>query len=170
MTYSAEYDAQLARLVAAIKSVPDIGRVHDRPRAGDFEQMWVAEIDGVTQIRSWEISVGTERVARVQQAHRHRYRPWLIRGNVGLTDLNPAGDDPEPVGDVYTDASYHVINRLAGEITDAIEADRAAGVAAGAWIDFDPVAKAEPQVVEIGGGAIAWGITLTVEPYTIVSP
>ncbi len=171
MTYTAEYDGQLARILAAVRGVPDVGRVHDRPRQGDFETMWTTKIDGVQQIRSWEISVGPERVERVQQNHRHRYRMWEIRGVVGLTDLAPDGDDLDTPADDYADASFHVLHRLAGEITDALEATRSAGVTAGDWIDLlDPPQKDIPTVVEIGGGAIAWGITLNVEAYTIVSP
>lgn len=173
MTYTTEYNAQLARLVAAISSVTDVGRVHDRPRHGDFAQMWTTKIEGVEQIRAWEISPGPERVERIQQAHRHRYRTWEIRGVVGLTDLaSDSGDENlDPVGDSNTDASFHIIHRLAGEISDAIEGVRDAGRDAGDWTDLlDPVQKREPTVIEIGGGPIAWGITLTVEAYTIVSP
>jgi len=170
MTYTSEYNAQLARIVAAIKTVIDVGRVHDRPRHGSFLDMWMTEIDGIQVIRSWEISVGPERTERLQQAHRHRYRTWEIRGVVAVMDLDPADDEAIPA-DTHTDASYHLINRLAGEITDALEGDRLAGTAAGAWIDLlDPPTKAEPVVVEIGGGPICWGVTLTVVPYTIVSP
>ena len=146
MSYTSEYNAQLARLVDAVASVTDVGRVHDRPRHGDFQEMWVAIIDGVPVIRSWTISVQNEATERREQAHRHRYRTWEILGTVGMMDLDPADDEDQP-GDVHDAASYHVINRLAGEITDAIEGDRAAGTAAGTWIDLtDP-----PTTCQFGG-------------------
>lgn len=170
MTYTSEYNAQLAALVAAAKTVADVGRVHDRPRHGDFRDRWVANIDGADQIRSWEIAPEQTEVIRREQAGRHRYRTWALRGVVGLADMALEDEPENPPADEATNASFHVAQRLAGEIADALDAARAAHVAAGTFIDHDPTQIGEPQVVTIGGGALCWGITLTLTGYTIVHP
>ncbi len=170
MTYTTEYNAQLAALVAATATVTDAGRVHDRPRHGDFRERWVAKIDGIDQIRSWEIAPEQTEVIRREQGRRHRWRTWAIRGVVGLSDMALEEEPENPPSDIAADASFHVTQRLAGEIADAIDAARAAHVAAGTFIEQEPTEISEPQVVTIGGGALCWGITLTLTGYTIVTP
>ena len=175
MTYTTEYNDQLAAIQAAILAVDDpanqvyIGRVHDRPRHGDFMQRWVTSIEGVDQIRAWEIAPNLNEVNRREQSRRHRYRTWQITGVVGLTDMAAEEDEDNPPGDVHTDASFHTINRLAGEIADSIDTAREAHVAAGTWIHHDPTQISEPTVVTIGGGALCWGVILLLRGYTIVT-
>jgi len=170
MTYTEEYNAQLAALIAATKSITDVGRVHDRPRHGDFRERWVAKIDGLEQIRSWEIAPEQTEVIRREQGRRHRYRTWAIRGVVGLSDMALEDEPQNPPADESTDASFHVAQRLAGEIADAVDVAREAHVAAGTFIDHEPTQISEPQVVTIGGGALCWGITLTLTGYTVITP
>ena len=170
MTYTAEYRAQKDAIVAAIQSVTDVGRVHDRPRLGDFRERWVTTIDGQAQIRSWEISPAPVEVVRREQGRRHRYRTWEIRGVVAITDqgIDTEGD---PDGDIDGSASYHVIQELAGEIADAIDTAREQHTADGSFIDHEtPTQIAEPQVITIGGGVLCWGITLTITGWTVVTP
>ena len=172
MSYTSEYNDQKDAIVAAISSVTDVGRVHDRPRYGDFRERWVTNINGQPQIRSWEITPGETQVVRREQGRRHRYRTWEIRGVVGLEDLaaeaNPDEADP---ADTFANASYHVIQRLAGEIADAIDGARTQHTADGTFIDHEtPTQIGEAQVVTIGGGALCWGITLTITGYTILTP
>lgn len=155
MSASTEQAAQRAYLVAAISSVPNVGRVHDRPRYGDAFDHWIATIGGIPTIRAWELGLSPEgvRAVRTTQAHRHRYRGWLIRGWVGLED---------------DDASYHHVTDLAGDIADAIDADR---TWAGSALDtVAPTQVTEPDVVTIGGGPLCWGVTLSVVAYTVVEP
>jgi hypothetical protein len=173
VTYSSEYDAQVEAIRTAILTVPDVGRVHDRPRYGDFRERWVATIGGVDQIRAWEISAQPDEVVRREQGRRHRYRTWQITGTVGLEDLSIEAD-PEASAtspnDSFPDASYHHLRRLAGEIGDALDTARPTWVAAGTFIDTDPTQQGEPTVITIGGGALCWGTILTIRGYTIVTP
>jgi hypothetical protein len=171
MTYTSEYNAQLNAIRTAILTVPAVGRVHDRPRHGDFRERWVTNIGGINQIRAWEISPQPDEVIRREQGRRHRYRTWQITGTVGLEDL-AAEQDPNTTdpADAYPAASFHVLRTLAGEISDALDAARPAWVAAGTFIDTDPTQQGEAQVVTIGGGALCWGTTLTMRGYTIVTP
>lgn len=168
MTYTTEYDAQRDAIVAAVRSVTDAGRVHNRPRLGDFRTRWTTTINGREEVRSWELSSDPVEVIRREQGRRHRYRTWILRGVHAIEDRSP--DDSSSQGDTDNNASYHTINRLAGEIADAIDATRDANVAAGTFIDQDPTQIEEPTVVQIGGGPIAWGVTLTVRGYTILTP
>lgn len=169
MTFSTEYDAQLTAIRDTILTVTDVGRVHDRPRLGDFRTRWTTTVNGTPQIRAWEITPGPGDVNRREQARRHRYRNWEIRGVVGLEDLGAETTEDQPADSDLT-ASYHTCVRLGGEIADALDAARAANVAAGTFIDTEPVQLSEPTVVQIGGGPIAWGITLTMRGYTILTP
>lgn len=166
MTWTAEYQEQRDAILAAIATVTDVGRIHDRPRYGDALTMWNTTIGGKPQVRSWEVRRGNTTPQRIQQGHRHRYTTWQIVGYVGIEDStddrNPKDSDP--------DASYHTINQLAGEVADALEVARPANVAAGTWTDYDPVAVPEPVVVTIGGGALCWAVTLELYGYTVVSP
>lgn len=167
MTYTSEYNDQLAAIIAAINGVTDAGRIHDRPRHGDFRERWVIKINGIEQIRSWEIAPGDIDVNRREQGRRHRYREWTITGAVGLADM-AIEDQPETLPtDTNTDASFHVIQRLAGEIADALDVDT---TKAGSFIDTDPTDIDPPQVVTIGGGALCWGISLSFVGYTILTP
>lgn len=171
MTYTSEYRAQNAAIVAAITSVTDVGRVHDRPRYGDFREMTVVKLNGVDQIRSWEIAPEPVEVVRREQGRRHRYRTWTIRGVVGLADLAAEEDEKQATpGDIAGGATFHVVQELAGEIADALDTARASWVADGVFIDTAPTQIEEPTVVTIGGGAICWGITLRIDGYTIVTP
>lgn len=172
MTATEEYDAQRTAIVAAVSSVTDVGRVHDRPRHGDFRDRWVTTINGIPQIRAWEVKPGLTEVIRREQGRRHRYRTWEITGMVGLEDLAAESDpDAADPADTYDDASFHVIERLAGEIADAIDTARTAHTAAGVFTDHEtPTQISEPQVVTIGGGALCWGITLTITGWTVVTP
>lgn len=170
MTYTTEYRAQRDAIIAAIKTVDDVGRVHDRPRHGDFHDRWVARIGGEDQIRAWEINPTPVEVIRREQGRRHRYRTWQIRGVLAVTDqgIDTEGD---PKGDIDPSASFHIIQELAGEIADAIDTAREAHTASGAFTDHEtPTQIAEPQVVTIGGGALCWGITLTITGWTVVTP
>lgn len=169
MTYTDEYRGQRDAIVAAINTVADVGRVHDRPRHGDFRERWTATIDGVQQIRSWELTPATIEVIRREQGRRHRYRTWEINGVVAVTDQGLADPD-NPKGDTDEDASFHIIQELAGEIADAFDTARAGHVAAGTWIDHEPTQIGQPQVITIGGQALCWGITLTIIGYTILTP
>lgn len=169
MTYSTEYDAQVTALHALISSVPDVGRVHDRPRAGDAETHWMTTISGVPEIRAWEIVLAPDavNVERREQGRRHRYRTWQIVGYVGLrdtTEIVEGGDQITPM-DQDLGASWHVINRLAGEIADAIDATEDLS---GTMINHFPVDIPAPDVVTIGGNHLCWGVTLSVTGYTIV--
>lgn len=170
MTYTDEYNAQLAALLVAVTAVTDVGRVHDRPRHGDFRERWVVELNGITEIRSWEIAPEQTDVVRREQGRRHRYRTWAIRGVIGLSDIALEDEPENPPADEATDASFHVAQRLAGEIADSIDAARESHVAAGTFIDHEPVQIGEPQVVTIGGGALCWGVTLTLTGYTVITP
>jgi hypothetical protein len=171
VTYTSEYNAQLTAIRTAILTVPDVGRVHDRPRHGDFRERWIATINDVPQIRAWEISPQPDEVVRREQGRRHRYRTWQITGVVGLEDLAAEADPNETdPADEYAAASFHILRRTAGEIADALDAARPAWVAAGTFIDTDPTQQAEATVVTIGGGALCWGTTLTIRGYTIVTP
>lgn len=171
MTYTAEYNAQLEAIRTAILTVTDVGRVHDRPRHGDFRDRWTTTINGIEQVRAWEISPQPDEVVRREQGRRHRYRTWQITGSVGLEDLALEADpDESDPNDSFTDASFHTLRRLAGEISDALDTARPAWVAAGTFIDTDPTQQGEAQVVTIGGGALCWGTTLTLRGYTIVTP
>lgn len=149
-----EYEAQRDAITAIIGGIADVGRVHDRPRYGDAADHWITTIGGKPQIRAWEIGLeepGTE-VVRLQQAHRHRYRTWIIRGWVGLED---------------DAATYHTILTLAGDIADALDATQTLN---GACLDHDPVQTGPPIVVTIGGGTLCWGINLTLMAWTVVLP
>lgn len=171
MTYTSEYNAQLAAIRTAVLSVANVGRVHDRPRHGDFRERWVARINGLDQIRAWEISPQPDETIRREQGRRHRYRTWQITGVVGLEDLAAEASPSEATpNDEFTDASFHTLRRLAGEISDALDTARPTWVAAGTFIDTDPAQQSEAQVITIGGGALCWGTTLTMRGYTIVTP
>lgn len=170
MTYTSEYRAQRDAIVTAVASITNVGRVHDRPRHGDFRERWVTQIDGEDQIRAWEINPTTTEVVRREQGRRHRYRTWEIRGVVAVTDqgIETEGD---PRGDTDPTASFHIIQELAGEIADALDGAREAHTAAGAFTDHEtPTQIAEPQVVTIGGGALCWGVTLTLTGWTVLTP
>lgn len=159
MSASTEQAAQRAYLAQAARTVTDVGVVHNRPRYGDAYDHWIADIGGVPRIRAWEIGLSPEgvRTERTTQAHRHRYRGWLIRGYVGLEDDNGADA-----------GSYHHVTDLAGDIADAIDSDRTWD---GSALDtVAPTQVAEPVVLTIGSGALCWGVTLSVVAYTVVSP
>lgn len=168
MSYTSEYNGQLDVIVAHVASVPNVGRVHDRPRAGSAEDHWTYEIAGINEIRAWEISPAGHSIIRREQGRRHRYRTWQIVGYVGLRDVTiiaEGGVENSPA-DTDPDASWHVINRLAGEIADVIDGDQRLS---DTMIDHDPVEIPTPDVVVIGGGHLCWGITLTFTGYTIVT-
>jgi hypothetical protein len=167
MTWTAEYEAQRDAILAAIASVPQVGRIHDRPRYGDALTLWSTTIQGRAVVQSWEVRRGATTPQRLQQGHRHRYTTWQIVGYVAIEDSSDPEGEP---ADRDNNASYHTINRLAGEIADALEAARLPAVAAGTWIDFEPVEVPEPVVVTIGGGALCWAITLELNGYTVISP
>ncbi len=167
MSYTSEYNAQLAAIVALVGAVPDVGRVHDRPRHGDFRERWASDIDGLTQIRAWEIHPSDNEVNRREQGRRHRYREWEITGVVGLADIALEAEPGNLPLDTDSDASFHVINRLAGEIADALDLDRSK---TDSFIDTDPCQIEPPQVLTIGGGALCWGVTLSFVGYTILTP
>jgi hypothetical protein len=169
VTASSEYDGQVTAIRTTLLTVEGIGRVHDRPRLGDFRERWVVELAGVPEIRAWEIQTGNTRTVRREQGRRHRYREWQVNGMVGLADL-PLEDSENPTGDSNLDASWHTINRLAGEAADAVDAAREAWVAAELFIETEPTETAEPTVIQIGGGPICWGTTLTIRGYTILTP
>lgn len=169
MTYTAEYNAQRDAITTALATVANIGRVHDRPRLGDFRSRWTTQIGAAPEIRAWEVQAGTVNVVRREQGRRHRYRNWIINGVLGLADLSAENTD-NPAADLDPDASWHEINRLAGEAADALDAAREAWVAADTFIDTDPTEIGEPTVIQIGGGPICWGVTLTIRGYTIVTP
>lgn len=151
-----EQAAQRAYLKATLEAVADIGRVHDRPRYGDAAEHWITTIDGVPQIRAWEIGLadGGVTAERLTANHRHRQRPWLIRGWVGLEDADDA-------------ATYKLIADLAADIADAVDVDPTWG---GSALHAPPTTVGEPVVVTIGGGSLCWGITLQAVPYTVVHP
>ncbi len=154
MPYASQRDA----IAAKLESIPNIGRVHARPRYGDAFDHWVTTLNGVDQIRAWEIGLGDPGIAprRIQQAHRHKYVTFSIRGYLSLVD--DAGDGS---------GSYDTIVTLAETIGNTLDADQRIS---DTMIDHEPTQIQEPLVVTIGGGALCWGITLNMTGYAIESP
>jgi hypothetical protein len=164
-TAAAEYAAQRDRLVALVESVPDVGRVHDRLRYGDAAEHWLTQIGGIRQVRAWEVSLddtgpggSNTQVERLTQAHRHFYRPWMIRGWISLVD---------------EDATYHTAVTLAHQIADAVDADP---TLAGTCLQIHgPDGRGccqvgAPAPVTIGGGAFCWAIEIRLTAYTVIGP
>ena len=108
-----EYSDQLAVIHTTVSAVTDIGRVYDRPRYGDAEQMWIVEIGGIPLIRAWEIGVNGETVTdRLTQGHRSRFRPWRIQGYVGPIDV----DDADPSVPEHDPSMNQIDVELGGSI------------------------------------------------------
>lgn len=155
-----EYSDQRDAIIGIVGAVPNVGKVHPRPRLGDAHDLYVVNLNGVDLIRGWEVGLGDPGVApqRIQQAHRHRYRTWAIRGYHSIDDDGTiTGDGP----------SYDRMMDLAEAIGDALDADQRLG---GTCLDHEPTTIGEPDAIGIGGGWLCWGITLTLTCYTVVSP
>lgn len=153
-----EYTDLRNRIVSRINTVSNIGRVHDRPRYGDAHDHWIVTIDGVDQIRAWEVGLdpgADTEVEDQEQAWRHRYRNWLIRGWVSLVD------DP---------GTYDVIVELSEGIADAIDADPRLG---GLCHNTQPTQIGSPAPVFLALGEsepLCWGVELRLQTLNIVTP
>ena len=150
MGYAAQRDA-IATIMATI---PDIGRIHTRPRYGDAYEHWVTTLNGIDQIRAWEIGLADPGIEprRIQQNHRHKYSTFRIQGYISLADV---------------DATYDTVIELAEAIGNALDADQRLG---NTMLDHEPAVIGEPVVLTIGGGALCWGITLTMTGYEVTQP
>jgi hypothetical protein len=165
-TAAAEYAAQRDRLVALVESVPNIGRVHNRLRYGDAADHWLTEIDGVAQVRAWEVSLDdggqTTQVDRITSGgHRHFYRPWLIRGWISIIDSDE------------DDVTYPIAVTLAHQIADAIDADP---TLAGTCLfthgadGRDCCQVGDPKPITLGGGIFCWAVEIRLTAYTVIGP
>ena len=159
-----EYSDQLAVIHTTVSAVTDIGRVYDRPRYGDAEQMWIVEIGGIPLIRAWQIGVNGETVTdRLTQGHRSRFRPWRIQGYVGpidVDDADPSVPEHDPSMNQIT-PGYKAALSLTEAVADAIEANR---TLSGTCLDLaDPGSDqigtriTEPGVIMIPG-PLCWGV------------
>lgn len=166
-----EFEDQSAALVNIIQAVdPDIGRVHNRPRYGDAYDNWIVQVDGIDQVRSWEVGLADDAVrSRRDQAGRTRYRTFEIRGFVSIID-KPVDEAEGPDWDEWVDSGYWVINRLAEQITDAIDTNPSLidpVTTNPTCIDIEEPCRIENAVpITIGGGFLCWGITIEVTTWT----
>ena len=176
-----EYTAQRDAIKAAVTGVANIGRVHDRPRYGDFHDHYVVDGDDgwtVPHIRAWEIGLDDPGVVveRLSAGWRHRYRRWRVSGYVGLVDA--AADDPvdsegAAVAAAIGGASYHLITELAGSVADAIDIDPTLG---GTCLHLhapgdgaNAVSYAEPTPLFLMGTILCWGVVLRFTTYTVIA-
>ena len=152
------YATQLARIAAIVSAVGDIGRVHSWPRFGDAAEHYVTTVDGIRQIRGWEIGLDDTGIEgqRVTEAHAAHYTNWRIRGYLSLADEA---------------ASYNTIIALAEQIRAGLEADP---TLAGACLDMVGENQGSPDIsppdnFTIGGGHLCWTITIGFTTYDIGS-
>ena len=152
------------RIAVLVGGVTDVGRVHTRPRYGDAAEHWLTQIGGIDQIRAWEISLDYDAPTETddpEQAWKHIWRPWIIRGWVDLIDGST--DEPGPT------ETYPTVVELAGSITDAIDADRRLN---GTCQRKSPcqVDNPSPLFLPLGGGeALCWYTTIRFRTLNIVS-
>lgn len=152
-----DYEQQRDAIETILLSVADVGRVHNRPRFGDAFDHWIATIGGIDQIRTWEIGLDDPGVEteRIQQTVLHRWRNWRIQGYVAVEDTDLPVD------------SYTLINSLAEQIADALDADF---TLAGTCLSHEAVQMADPVTVRLplaGSTPLCWGVTLTMRTLDI---
>ncbi len=173
------YADQRDRIKVLGETVTDIGRVHSRPRYGDFAehyQVGTAEGFSVPHVRAWEIGLADEgiKTSRVTGGgYRHRRRHWIIRGYVHLGDDDAANDPEHPGTPAEIANTYTTIIELAEGFADAIDGDP---TLAGTCLFIhdeagnNAVAITDPNPLMLGGGILTWGIALTFATYSEIAP
>lgn len=178
-----EHADQLDGIVETIDDIDRIGRIHDRPRRGDAHSLWVTNIDGIDQVRAWEIGLrgGDQSVRRERitgGGHYHVWRSWQIRGWFSLIepqDLEGDGEEANPAHDLdFAADNYLQISNLAESIATALNANRRLASAenpTGTCLEMTlPPQVSEPEPLTIGGGLICWSITIDFDAYTVTRP
>jgi len=86
-----DYEIGLAAIKNVLESVANIGVVHDYDRwtanLQEFRALYLVTIDGVQQVRGWDICEDTDewRPTAARGVHEHRVR-YLIRGYQSVND------------------------------------------------------------------------------------
>lgn len=156
-----DYLAQRDAIAAVVSAIPEVGRVHKRPRYGDAADHWIVTYDGIPRIRAWEIGLNAPGITATESTANHETRrvPWIIRGYIGLEDN--LGDNQEIDGG----GSIDQIITYGGRIADAIKADRTIG---GTVLDLEqPPTVTDPVVVTVGGGSLCWGVSVTFVTWSV---
>ena len=168
-----DYTAQRDRIAAIIVGVTGVGRVHDHPRFGSWEDLYftVPTAGGLTvaQMRAWEIGLeyqGETITTRREQSFRHRRIPWRVQAYYQLYDDEPAGPASDRPGSA-SDATYPVLVDHLLSVADAIDADRSLAGSCN-WID-DPATVGAPDTISLLG-PICWTAAITFTTVTIKSP
>jgi len=177
------YTNQLDAIVETIDGIDGIGRIHDRPRRGDAYNLWVANIDGLDQIRAWEIGLrGGDQAVRRERitggGHNHVWRAWSIRGWVSLIepqDIHGNGAEADEIHDTdFASDNYRSVIELGDTIAAAVEDNRrltSTDYPSGTCLELTlPPQVSEPEALTIGGGFLCWSITIDFDAYTVETP
>lgn len=159
------YVAQRDRIVTQIRTVAKVGLVHANPPYGDAYTRWVTAIDGLDQIRAWEVGQAEDSpTIRYQQSIRHRYFPWVIWGKVGLVNATAESDADYAAA---AEASYETLINLRESIRDVLDLDPTLG---GTCLDTSThTVGSPPEPVTIGGGFLCWWTQIRFTTYEVLT-
>ncbi len=176
-----EYSDQRDAIMETIGGITDIGRLHDRPRNGDARHLWVTEIDGIEQVRAWELGLrdpGPTRERLTGGGHVHTYRHWQIRGWFSLVEpqdlLGEGAEGNDDYDSDWVGDNYIEIEELGQLIADALEDNRPLSSVAnpsGTCIELTLTPQiTDPEALALGGGHLCWSIAIDFDAYTIKNP
>lgn len=121
---AADIDPVVDRLVALVRSVPNVGQVHghDIYARHDIVPMITTTVDGIEIVRAWWITGPIMRSSVASNAFElERTWEYEVHGITSTTD-----DDGSPEGP-FAPSAIVQMRALALAVTDAIDADRTLG-------------------------------------------